>query len=153
MNEIIQILYQFLPIVIGMAFLFAIRSLNLANSKVQVSTPQSGQLVEGYVFKRSYEPHLQKDAIVKEQLIITGKLPKKKTSDIYDYAMRHAGIVRYTNLKDVLSSLKQSKASKLTILFNHRSPLLLSLMQPNTATGIILAYSIEQNLDLVGQCT
>jgi hypothetical protein len=151
MSSIIYFIYQFIPIAIGIAFLFAVKSLNLINSKVQILIPQPEQLTESYQYA-NYLPKFYpaNDSIVKEQLIINGKLPKNKNVNICDYAIHHAGIANYNNLKDIGESLKKHKQGRLTIILSDRKLLLRSLSRFDQTAGIVLAYSIEQKLHVVG---
>ena len=149
MNPIIYLIYQFLPVIIALGFLLAAKSLSLINPKVQILTYPSEQLIDYYTTKHT-KPYANPTILTmtREQLIITGKLPKEETK-LYGHAAYNAAIFNYSNLDEIIPSLEKLRHKDLNVVITDRKIFLHSLSEFNPTTGILASYSLEQKLNIV----
>lgn len=152
MNEIVYLLYQLLPVIIGVLFLVVMRLLNLTTSRISISTFEIDELVEDYAQKSNKQQTESNFLRLREHLIINGKLPKNANLDLFDYALHYAGIASYTSLDSLQGSLKGYKPKTLTIILNDSRLISRKFIQSNVTSGILFAYSIEQKLEIVSEC-
>ncbi len=147
MTSSIDLIYQLLPILIGLALLFAIKSISLVRSKIQIATPEMEELISECRPRNNEVKSPSQEQTIKDLLITNGKLSPINT-DLQKFALNNSGIVTYGSIPMVPEALT-FKPKKLIMLINEKRLFDREKMRKCRSSGFILAYHIDGNIEMV----
>jgi hypothetical protein len=149
MNNYSEIIYQLLPIVLGVAFLFGMKSIKIIRSKIRLATENIEGLLGSTI--RPSEVNLvpgNNDSVIKELLITEGRLPRNKNANLIKYA-RENGILTWNSISDIGSALHEAKYDRLVVASINKRLLFLNMVQFCPNAGLLLAYLLDGKLYVV----
>ncbi|MDE1768079.1 MAG: hypothetical protein KGH67_00265 [Candidatus Micrarchaeota archaeon] len=146
-SEILNTAIGFIPILLGLAVLLLSRSITLITPKIQIETSSIESLIETDTFGYE-EAQTETVSLIKDLLIVKGKLPKSRNIKLLKYAIKNAGIITCQSFQD-----KQTptllKTKKIILLFRDQRLVTRLFASPSSLSGILLTYHIDGNLNLV----
>lgn len=144
------LLYQLAPIAAGAAFFVILRGLGLRKAKIRVEVPSGDDAVEGIDPGPGDARQIRLwNQTVTDLLIVRGRLPKRRTCSIRDYALKNAGIVPLGDIGALASLRTIQRPVGITLLAGEPQQLTRLMLTPCVASGLALAHELDRNLEVV----
>lgn len=155
MNDIASTLYSFLPIIIGIVLLLGMKSINLTKNKIQVQMPDVRKLIPEDLTEITFNTGIKWDvnSVVTEYLIINGKLPQNKEINLIPDAIHATGIATYSTLSYVKEPTNHPAPDKMTLIIKDAGFLPPLFAKCDPVSGLLIAYSLNEGLEIVSQWT
>lgn len=143
MNGFLSYILNFLPILLGIGAFYLIKSVRITGKKIKIY--QNGKdrqhAPKGHLDSHEKPDSSRFENLILEELIIRGKLGKRKISNYFSEGFSEAGIIGTDNLQRLPDYAMEIHRRDITLFLREKEVLFGELLAFGKVSGILIGYS------------
>lgn len=155
MSGFVSYLMNFVPIPLGILAFYLIRSVRLSGRKVRIYTEVGGKAKgedSGGLAGRPADLslHGKFESFVRSMLIVNGRLGKRRRKEYSAVGFSEIGVLSVQNLESLPEYLARGRRERIGVFLTGAGSLPKELLAFGKGSGILVSYSSDNKLDVIG---